>query len=60
MSEIGCLNDAKYQNLEIQGDLTVLGAMSSIETVNTVIKDTIVELNSGATVNANGEIETEE
>ena len=41
-------------NAVIDGDLTVNGTTTSLQTVNTVVKDTILELNNGATgLNAN-------
>jgi hypothetical protein len=59
MAESGCLQSLRVSNLEvsqdvriesdavIEGDLTVNGTTTSLQTVNTVVKDTIFELNNG-------------
>ena len=43
----------KVPNLTISGDLTVEGDTTTISTTNTVVKDKLIELNNGATSNAN-------
>jgi hypothetical protein len=40
-------------NLTVTGDLTVNGATTTVDTTNTTIKDTLLELNSGASSNSN-------
>ena len=42
-------NIIMQKNLTVQGDLTVQGTLTAIDTTNTSIKDTIIELNSGLT-----------
>jgi hypothetical protein len=40
-------------NLTVTGDLTVSGTTTTVDTTNTTIKDSLLELNSGATSNSN-------
>jgi len=40
-------------NLTISGNLTVNGTTTTVDTTNTTVKDNLLELNSGATSNAN-------
>ena len=40
-------------NLTVTGDLTVSGTTTTVDTTNTVVTDNLLELNSGATSNAN-------
>ena len=53
MAESGCLKNINVSNIEvsqdvrIEGDLRVNGTTFSIQTNNTVIKDTVIELNNG-------------
>ena len=54
MSESGCVTSVNASNLSIQGNLIVSGETTTINTTNTTIKDTLLELNSGLTgANAN-------
>ena len=54
MSESGCVTSVNASNLSIQGNLIVSGETTTINTTNTTIKDTLIELNSGLTgANAN-------
>ena len=54
MSESGCVTSVNASNLSIQGSLIVSGETTTINTTNTTIKDTLLELNSGLTgANAN-------
>ena len=41
--------DIIANNCRVEGDLTVLGATTTISTTNTEISDTLIELNSGQT-----------
>ena len=47
MAEI--LKDAKFSALEVTGDFLVSGTTTSVNTQNTTITDTLLELNSGLT-----------
>ena len=49
MSESGCVTSVNASNLSIQGNLIVSGETTTINTTNTTIKDTLIELNSGLT-----------
>jgi len=40
-------------NLTVSGDLTVNGATTTVSSTNTVVSDNLIELNNGATSNAN-------
>ena len=40
-------------NLTVTGDLTVSGATTTASTTNTIVKDSLVELNNGASSNSN-------
>ena len=40
-------------NLTVTGDLTVSGATTTVDTTNTVAKDSLIELNNGASSNSN-------
>jgi hypothetical protein len=40
-------------NLTLSGDLTVNGTTTTVNTTNTVVKDSLIELNNGAASNAN-------
>lgn len=41
------------QDITVQGDFTVNGDLTTVSTTNTVVKDTLIELNNGAGSNAN-------
>jgi len=40
-------------NLTVTGDLTVSGTTTTVDTTNTVVKDSLIELNTGASSNSN-------
>ena len=40
-------------NLTVTGDFTVNGTTTTVDTTNTTVKDSLIELNSGATSNSN-------
>lgn len=40
-------------NLTVTGDLTVNGTTTTVDTTNTIVKDPLIELNTGAASNAN-------
>ena len=44
---------ANFTNVTLSGDLTVNGTTTTINTTNTVVSDNLIELNNGATSNAN-------
>lgn len=44
---------ANFTNVTLSGDLTVNGTTTTINTTNTVVTDNLIELNNGATSNAN-------
>ena len=41
------------QDITVQGDFTVNGDLTTVSTTNTVVQDTLIELNNGAGSNAN-------
>lgn len=45
--------DVSGTNLTLSGDLTVNGSTTTLSTTNTTVEDNLLELNSGATSNAN-------
>ena len=46
----------RFQDVRIEGDLRVNGTTFSIQTNNTVIKDTVIELNNGTSDENNVDI----
>jgi hypothetical protein len=50
---VGTSDDVEFNSLTLAGDLTVNGTTTTLSTTNTKISDNLIELNSGATSNAN-------
>ena len=46
-------SNVTFNNLTLSGNLTVNGTTTTVDTTNTTIADNLIELNSGATSNAN-------
>jgi hypothetical protein len=45
MSESGCSKPRRVIDIIVEGQLAILGTMSSLKSTNTLIKDHVIELN---------------